>query len=313
MKNYWLKYLKDPADGSTLNLEKKSISTNSKEISHGNLISKTKNTYKIVKGVVILLTNKTQTLKSVESFAYEWEQFGFLFAKETWLNDLIKPLVGSDKFFKGKVVVDAGAGAGAQSRWMIEAGARFVFSLELSNVIFTEHAKTIEWYKEKIFPIQCDIANPPLNVKPDVIYCMNVIQHTKNPEDTFLALAELMNYKTIFLFNIYDKDKNPPARLVLIRFIRLITRFLPFPVWKWVSFFCISFLYLSVKIPFLSVLVKRIYPLGKSFKGNWLNLYDLGGAHFYQEYFSESHQKNMIKKAGLKIKNRTKFGYVLTK
>lgn len=301
MKKGWVKYLKDPVDGSSLNLD------------NGKLISKSKHTYKVIEGIPILLTNKTQSLKSVHSFTYEWEQFGLLFAKESWLNDLIKPLVGSDNFFNGKVVIDAGAGSGAQSRWMAEAGAQLIFSLELSGVIFSEHARTVKKYNDHIFPIQCDIAYPPLNVKPDIIYCMNVIQHTQNPERTFRALVGLMHDKTVFLFNIYDKDKNPPARLLLIRFIRLITHFLPFPVWKWISFFCILLLYLLIKIPLLSKIIPRIYPTGKSFKGDWLNLYDLGGAHYYQDFYCKKDQLNMIKEAGLKIKNQTNFGYVLVK
>ena len=313
MKKAWIKYLKDPIDGTPLDFDDVHSFSKQDRITTGNLVSKTKNVYKIIKGIPVLLTTNAQSLASVESFAYEWDQFGFLFAKTGWFQDLMNPLVGSEKFFKNKIIVDAGAGSGSQSRWMVDAGAKFVFSLELSNAIFSEHAKTIRQYEDKIYPIQCDIANPPLNVKPDIIYCMNVIQHTKNPTQTLIALAKLMSKQTVFLFNIYDKDRNSLERLNLIRCTRAFTRFLPFAAWKWLAFLYLLFLYTLARIPFMLSIAKKLYPLGDSFKGDWLNLYDIGGAHFYQDFYTKDEQLSMIKMAGLKIKKQTKFGYVLTR
>lgn len=312
MKRQWLNYLCDPFDGSKIkSVEIKKFEDG--EIISGKLISETGNEYKIREGVPILLSRNSQSQESVKSFAYEWEQFGFLFAKKGWHKDLINPLVGGLDFLKDKIVIDVGSGSGAQSRWMAEAGAKLVISLELSDSIFTVHPKSVGKYWEKVFAIQCDIANPPLNIKPDVVYCMNVIQHTKDPEYTFLALSRLVQDKTLFLFNIYDKSKNSTLRLFLIKLVRNFTRFLPFSIWKWLSFLLITLLYLFLKNPILSRFVRKIYPIGASFKGDWLVLYDLGGAHFYQNFYSLKEQENMIKKAGLKIKKRTKFGYVLTR
>lgn len=233
--------------------------------------------------------------------------------KKGWLKGLINPLVGGVDFFKDKVVIDAGSGSGAQSRWIAETGAKLVISLELSDSIFTVHPKSVGKYKKKVFAIQCDIAHPPLNIKPDVVYCMNVIQHTKDPLKTFLALASLMGEKSVFIFNIYDKSKHSDRKLFLIKWVRIFTGILPFFLWKWLAFLCVTILFLLLKIPKLSAGIRRSYPVTDSFKEAWLNLYDLGGKHFYQEFFSKSAQEAMIKKAGLKIKKRTNFGYVLTR
>lgn len=301
MKRQWINYLCDPFDKSKI------------KIINGKLISETGNEYKIREGVPILLSSNSQSQESVQSFAYEWEQFGFLFAKKGWVKYLINPLVGGLDFFKDKIVIDAGSGSGAQSRWIAEAGAKLVISLELSDSIFTVHPKSVGKFRKKVFAIQCDIAQPPLNIKPDIVYCMNVIQHTKDPEHAFLALSRLVQGKTLFLFNIYDKSKHSDKKLFLIKSIRVITRILPFVLWKWLSFLCITVLFLLLKVPKLGAGICRFYPVAYSFKETWLNLYDLGGKHFYQEFFSKSSQEAMIKKAGLKIKNRTKFGYVLTR
>lgn len=312
MKRQWLNYLRDPFDESKIKtVEIKKFKNG--EITSGKLISKTGNEYKIREGVPVLLSGDSQSQESVKSFAYEWEQFGFIFAKRGWLKGLINPLVGGLDFFKDKVVIDAGSGSGAQSRWIAEAGAKLVISLELSDSIFTVHPKSVGKYKKKVFAIQCDIAHPPLNIKPDVVYCMNVIQHTKDPEHTFLALSRLVQDKTLFLFNIYDKSKHSDKKLFLIKWVRVFIKILPFVLWKWLAFVCVTLLFLLFKVPKLGVSMRRYYPVKDSFKEAWLNLYDLGGGHFYQEFFSKSSQESMIKKAGLKIKKRTKFGYVLTR
>lgn len=70
MKRQWINYLRDPFDESKI------------KIVDGKLISETGNEYKIREGIPILLSKKSQSQESVKSFAYEWEQFGFLFAKK---------------------------------------------------------------------------------------------------------------------------------------------------------------------------------------------------------------------------------------
>ena len=42
---------------------------------------------------------------------------------------------GTAEVFRGKVVVDAGAGSGAQAVWMLESGARHVILLDLSHAV----------------------------------------------------------------------------------------------------------------------------------------------------------------------------------
>ena len=82
---------------------------------------------------------------------------------------------------------------------MAEAGAKLVISLELSNTIFNRHKETIKGFEDVVFPIQCDIAYLPITVKPDILYCINVLQHTKDPKKTFNNLSRLMHKENIFL------------------------------------------------------------------------------------------------------------------
>lgn len=121
---------------------------------------------------------------------------------------MVRPSIGGLKYFKNKVIVDCGAGSGRQSLWMARAGARFVFSLELSGAAQTIIKKVTERYQDKIFVIQGDLAHLPINKKfvgVDLIYCVNVIQHTQNPQKTLSELSLFLRPGSEFLFNIYLK------------------------------------------------------------------------------------------------------------
>src|SRR5688572_13416568 len=132
MRLEWIKYLCDPIDGSSLSFGEIREQTGDRVVA-GTLTSQSGRCYEIRQGIPVFAVEGMQSLESVESFAFEWNEFGFDYARQGWIDDVIKPMVGGLDFIKGKVVVDAGAGSGAQSRWMAEAGAALVISLELSN------------------------------------------------------------------------------------------------------------------------------------------------------------------------------------
>jgi SAM-dependent methyltransferase len=311
MKKEWLRLLADPLTGQPLHLSGKPVIKKGRIMS-GKLVSKSGNIYSIKKGIPVFLTSQTQTVNSVASFAYEWNQWGFLYAKDGWLRDIIQPILGQVSEFKNKIIVDAGAGSGAQSRWMAEAGAKLVISLELSDAIFNRHRKTIQGYEEAIFPIQCDIAYPPLSIKPDIVYCVNVLQHTANPKQTFQNIAALVSKKGSFIFNVYNKEGILGS--VIVRMIRMLVSRLPFKVWRWVSFILALATYISLNsiIPFKNFGSRR-FNVPNAFKELWLDIYDAFGPHYFQQCLTDQEQVTMFRECGLKISNKTKFGYLLTR
>jgi len=182
MKIQWVEYICDPLDKSKLDFCK-ITKKHGDDVVSGVLKSKSGNYYKIKNGVPILLTKSSQAISTVVSFAYEWNEFDFDYGKKGWLSDIVKPTVESLEYFKDKIIVDCGAGSGRQSLWMVQAGAKFVFALELSDASRMITKKVADITNHKIFVIQCDISNPPIdtkNIKIGLIYCINVIQHTKD-------------------------------------------------------------------------------------------------------------------------------------
>lgn len=310
MKPAWIDILRDPIDHTKLKLVNPIIKNG--HIVSGKLLGQSGRIYNIKDGIPILLPPGAQSLDSVKSFAYEWNKWGYLFAKKNWLKNNIRPLLGSESAFKGKVIVDAGAGSGAQSRWMAEAGAKLVISLELSNTIFKRHKETIKGYEDVIFPIQCDIANLPITLKPDILYCVNVLQHTKNPKNTFKKLTSLMNKKSIFLFNVYNQEGFLGSNTT--RALRQVVKWLPFKIWRVLSFLIAFGIFVLDKIA--PGLIKSKYGqvhYSNDLKELWQQIYDAFGAHYYQFPMSQKEQVDLFKKENLKVKIKDDLGYLLVK
>ncbi len=299
MKEEWVKYLCDPVDRSDLVLSSVSKIVDGYIVT-GILKSRSNNVYKIINGVPILLNKKTQEVSSVDSFAYEWNDFDFDYGKKGWVEDVVKPTLLSTNYFKGKVIADCGAGSGRQSSWMAKAGAKFVFSFELSNATHTIIKKVTEEYRDKIFVIQADIASPPIKTniaKIDLVYCINVIQHVRNPKATTVELSKLMTKNSAFLFNIY-LTRGRTFVFKLLEWVRHITGNLPYWMVK-----CLAFILAIVSYFFFN----------HSFKETWLDIYDLLGGHKYQRFYTEGELIDILQAAKLKVIKRSRYALLLRK
>lgn len=299
MKKEWVKYLCDPVDKSDLVLSSVSKVVDGYIVT-GSLKSRSGKVYKIKNGVPVFLNKKTQEVSSVDSFAYEWNEFDFDYGKKGWVHDVVNPTLGSTKYFKGKVIADCGAGSGRQSLWMAKAGAKFVFSFELSNTAHTILKKVTHECRDKIFVIQADISHPPVKAniaKIDLVYCVNVIQHVRNPKAATVQLSKLMKNDSTFLFNIY-LTRGKTFIFKLLEWIRLITAHLPYLVVKYLSFF------LSIVLCFF---------FNHSFKETWLDIYDLIGGHKYQKFYTEKELGDILQAAKLKVIKRSRYALLLRK
>jgi hypothetical protein len=147
-------------------------------------------------------------------------------------------------------------------------------------------------------------------LKPDLVYCVNVLQHTANPRETFARLAKLLGKESFFLFNIYLRRSE--AAFLFVRAVRRAIRLLPFSIWKWLSFSIATVAYPLSKVRFLRRPIQRLLPISHSFRETWLDVYDAYGGHFYQENMTRSEQLRMIVESGLKITKESKYGYLLT-
>jgi len=211
-----IEWLADPVAGEPLSLEQAERDGAGRILS-GMLVSRSGARYPIRLGIprFVEATGLTDT---VHSFGEQWNYFNFVDFRAQWVDLTVRHTFGSLDVFRDKVVVDAGAGSGAQALWMLESGAKRVIVLELSHAVEGVVRRNLESSGYTNWDIvQCSIDAPPLREQSiDLVMCHNVIQHTASVERTARALFRLVRPGGEFVFNCYPKNDQG-----LLRWIRL--------------------------------------------------------------------------------------------
>lgn len=316
MQKWVLPYLCCPNTGESLKLIiKDRIGDN---IINGKLISKSGKKYPIINGVPRFIKDSFQKKDSVDSFGFQWNTLNFDLHYKSWKRDIAERNFGSEKYFKDKFIVECGAGSGMHTKWMLEAGAKKIIALELSNTVDDMMQKNLKGFEDKVVIIQADISNPPIkkNSVKDLVYCFNVIQHTKDPLNTTAKrLYSLCDKGCIFAFNVYMTRSKIYLLLDPHRTIRKLTVKLNKKVLLSFSYFFSLF---SV-IPLLDYLMGKLIllysdvPKGENYikrkyLGTVLNTYDYYGSHSYQYIYTPNEIEKFFNvwKPKAKIKNLDK-------
>jgi ubiquinone/menaquinone biosynthesis C-methylase UbiE/uncharacterized protein YbaR (Trm112 family) len=212
-----LEWLRDPVSGGALTLSDAVLDDRGR-VSTGVLTSSAGRSYPIREGVPRFVDTSPALTESVGSFGDQWNHFNFVHFHTHWLQHTVRNTFGSTDVFRGKVIVDAGAGSGAQALWMLQSGAARVILLELSHSVDGVVRLNIERSGFDNWDlIQCSIDAPPLRDQSvDLVMCHNVIQHTPSVERTAHALYRLVEPGGEFAFNCYPKNDEG-----LVRWCRL--------------------------------------------------------------------------------------------
>ena len=286
-----LKVLRDPITHLPLRLEQ------------GILIGSKK--YAVIDGIPRFVEIQNE---AVQSFGDEWNHFNFIDFKKHWLHHIIQNTFGtldSSEVFKGKIVVDAGAGSGSQSKWIAEAGASKVYALELSHSVDGVMKLNLNGLSN-VEVIQCSIDNVPLvSELADIVYCVNVIQHTPSVENTAVELFRLVKPGGELVFTCYNengwgKGIKRIVRKMVHNSMRAIISKLPFRVILFYSH-VMSFLRF---IPLLGWLLEgclfmcRGEVLERGWKAKYkagvLNTFDMFGSHTYQHIKTERELRDLV-------------------
>lgn len=101
----------------------------------------------------------------------------------------------------GKLVLEAGCGAGRFTEILIGRGAR-VTSIDLSEAVEANQDNFPQNQTHRI--AQADILHMPFAPQQfDLVVCLGVIQHTPNPEETIAALYEQVKPGGLLVFDHY--------------------------------------------------------------------------------------------------------------
>ena len=188
-------------------------------------------------------------------FGDQWKQY-----KKTQLDSFSGVPISENRFnltlgelkdnLQGKLVLEAGCGAGRFTEILLKKGAKLVSS-DLSTAVEVN----IENFplSDDHLVIQADINDMPYADETfDVVICMGVIQHTPSPEETIRSLYALVKKGGTLVIDHYTFNRSRLFRLHY--FYRLFYRKQP----------------ASVTIPAVGKLVKRYLPLHKKFANNKL-------------------------------------------
>ena len=302
----------DPITREDLRL-KNAVYDSDGRILGGSLVTTSGRQHKIENGVPRFLPESGLS-ESVKSFGDEWNYFNFTEFRTNWLSHTVKNTFGSVDAFRSKMIVDAGGGSGSQTLWMLEAGAKHVVMLELSNSVDDVVRRNLEQSGYRNYDvIQCSIDAPPLKSGSidGIVYCHNVIQHTPSVEKTAKALFDLVAPGGEFVFNCYPLNDRGVLRWIrhhiVYRPLRQILSAMPFRL---------VLAYAKVmgvlrQIPVFGVLLEKsgfctrgdvprtyqesaIRHLRKKYKATVLNTFDGFGSHAFQHQKSDYEIRSLL-------------------
>lgn len=164
--------------------------------------------------------------KTVDSFAYEWDQIYEEndFERNNFLH-FVGPFI-NEKEIKNKKIIDIGCGSGRFTKWPALMGAKVVFGTDLGDSVEVAYRLTNKL--ENVCIVQSDIYHMPFKNQFDIAYSIGVIHHLPNPELGFLGLKEVLKKNGQINIWVYNRRNNNRA-LYFYEPLRMITRNMP----KW--------------------------------------------------------------------------------
>jgi len=173
--------------------------------------------------------------KTASSFGFEWTKFNDVFAEyEKNFLEYIAPI--DRDFFKGKLVLDAGCGAGRHTVFAANYGAD-VHAFDLSDAAVSA-AQDNTTYLAKTRVFQADMYTLPVAWPNtyDYLFCIGVLHHLPDPQEGFNRLVALVKEGGSISIWVYGRKDNELA-IKLYEPIRKITKRIPHKVLYFLSLF----------------------------------------------------------------------------
>ena len=246
-----------------------------------------------------------QAEDTVDSFGWQWTWNCSMRSEADLRMRVADKFNVTPAFFKERIVVDAGAGAGDQSRYLLRQEAKVV-SVDLSSAIDVVAGKLR--MEPNWVGVQGDIMRLPFAEDQfDVVYCEGVIQHTADSVKTVKELRRILKPGGHILAAHYIQQ---PVTTLLGKLKRKVTsgyyNFLRSRLSRMERFkllFVTGLIAALNYIPLLGYVLRKTgtvlyYALMPDFKTTWTNTYDYYGAHTYQRFISLEEFCGYFKDAG---------------
>jgi SAM-dependent methyltransferase len=140
-----------------------------------------------------------------ESFGFQWNVHA-----RTQLDSFTKRSISRDRLFEatkwpsdlsGQTVLEAGSGAGRFTEVLVSTGAEII-SFDLSSAVDANYQSNGR--NVNLLALQASILNIPVRPRSmDKVICLGVIQHTPDPAQTFLCLADCVRPGGEIVIDVY--------------------------------------------------------------------------------------------------------------
>jgi ubiquinone/menaquinone biosynthesis C-methylase UbiE len=234
-----------------------------------------------------------QAEATVDSFGWQWTWNSAMRSEADLRMRVASRFALEPSAFSGRRMLDAGAGAGDQSRYMLDQGASVV-SADLSSAIEVVAAKLR--MRSAWMGVQADITAFPFAAEQfDGVYCEGVIQHTQDSPATVRELVRMARPGGMVLATHYVLL---PPRTAAHRWRRKMTgayyRFLRRHLGgldRYRLLLATGNLAALSYVPVLGRVLTRTgtalrYDLMPDFKSTWTNTFDYYGQHSFQRFAS---------------------------
>ena len=223
MREDLVEILAEPSTGARLKL--KATRGANGRVEEGELVSEqTGAVYPIVRGIPRFVPAENYSA----TFGFQWNKF-----RQTQIDTATGADHSRQRFddetgwterdLAGKLVLDAGCGAGRFAEVAAQRGSRLV-ALDLSSAV--EAAKQTLAPYPNADVVQGSLLTPPFRPGTfDFAYCLGVVQHTPDPQGAVATVAGMARPGGQFAFAIYAR--RPWTKLNAKYLIRPLTRRLP--------------------------------------------------------------------------------------
>lgn len=287
-------------------LELKVEKQEEQEIMEGELSCTCGNKYRIEKGIprFAVITEVKQAPKTVDSFGFEWQTYRQPYSRKKVEIIVLGQCKLQADYFPNKLVMDAGCGAGLQTKYMAELGAE-VIGVDLSEAVLTAFENNRN--SEKVHIVQADLNYLPFLEKTfDFVYSEGVLHHTPDPKKSLYNLMHYVKKGGQIAAGFYYKMDRFDIGLATKDFVRKICSFLP----KRITYYLCWFTVPLGKIPVLGNFLRGRFiffdPNNPDDRSTWCLNYDFFGRHKYQFYYTEDEVYKMYINAEIKLKDIVK-------
>ena len=163
-----------------------------------------------------------------DSFGFQWNKFEKTQVDSSLQTDRSKTRFlhetsWDSELLNNKLVMDAGCGAGRFSEIALELGCRLI-AVDFSSAVDTAQSNL---KSDKKLVIQADLTKLPIQTNSmDYIYCIGVLQHTKDPEKIVKELLRCLKFDGELTLTFYE-DSSWHVKLYSKYLVRPITRKIP--------------------------------------------------------------------------------------